>query len=162
MNTDYAVEKYYPKILRFVAMRARSKKETIDRLKKYIQDQEEIGTIIEIMVARLEEGGFIGDEKFAKEFVSSIFNSSKPRGKQYVMRYLMQKGVPRQIIETALSKINTEDEFAPALVAAEKKLRIQKSKNQFDAKRKLYAHLVGKGFSPDIISRVIDRTLGVK
>ncbi len=162
MDIEYAVEKYYPKILRFVAMRARSKRETIDRLKKYLHDQEEVAIIIEAIIPRLEEDKFIGDERFANDFVNSIFNSSKPRGKQYVMRYLMKKGVPRQIIESALSKINTEDEFAPALIAAEKKLRIQKSKNQFDAKRKLYAHLVSKGFSVDIIGRVIDKALGVK
>lgn len=173
MDTSYAVEKFYPKILKFVATRARSKKETVDRLKKYLQlsdlPADEVEATIAAIILRLEEDRFIGDERLAKDFVSSIFNSSKPRGKQYVMRYLMQKGVPRSIIESALSKVDTEDEFTPALAAAEKKLRLLKAssnqksvKNNFDLKRKLYAHLVGKGFSMDIISRVIDRALGVK
>lgn len=173
MNIEYAIEKFYPKILKFVALRARSKKETADRLKKYLGQtdlpNEIVEEAIEAILIRLEEAQFIGDERFANDFVFSVFNSSRPRGKQYVMRYLMQKGVPRQIIESALSKINTDDEFTPALAAAEKKLRLLKAstrqksiKNNFDLKRKLYAHLVGKGFSMDIISRVIDRALGVK
>jgi regulatory protein len=166
VDVEYAIEKYYPKILNFVALRARSKKETEDRLKKYLQfsdmGTDENEAVLTAIISRLETDRFIGDEKFAQDFVSSVFHSSKPRGKQYVMRYLMQKGVKKSFIEEALSKVDPDIEFNSALAAAEKRARIQKSKNEYDAKRKLYAHLVGKGFSSNIIGRVIDIVLGVK
>lgn len=166
MENNKACEKLYPKILRFISSQPRSQKEVTDRAKKYLQktiltEKEKTLVLVEL-IERLEYEKLINDISYADEFVYSIARSTKPRGSQYVKRFLIKKGVAPDIIESALSEFSQEDEYSQAMSAGTKKLTGLKYKNPYDAKNKIWGYLTRQGFRSDIIGRVVDNIIDVK
>jgi regulatory protein len=130
--------------------RLRSENEIRQRLKKKKFDTQ----IIENVVSFLKDKGFINDNYFAKTWVESRIK--KPLGLRRLKEELKIKGIDKEIIEERINEIkkNYPEEEIIARIARERLKRIKDIDPQ-KAKKRIYAYLLRRGFSPDIILDVV-------
>ncbi len=166
MKIDDIKEKILFKIYNFAGYRARTQKEVVARLNKYLEyykiTDAEKAVLGDFIINKLTEEKFINDANYVKNITVSLQNSSNSRGKNYLKNYLLKKGVDSTEISTALNSLDDDNEIERATIWAQKKLKTLKSKNSMEAKKKLWQQLQYRGFSSDVIGRVIDNVLGVK
>jgi regulatory protein len=132
--------------------RLRSEKELYQRLKRKKFDE---GIIRETLFF-LKEKGFINDEVFAKSWIESRIK--RPLGLQRVRQELRLKGIDKETIDSQISQIkkNYPEEEIVSQIA---KVRLSKLKN-IDArvaKRRVYAYLLRRGFSREVVTEVINQ-----
>ena len=125
--------------------RLRSENELIQRLKLKKVPEE----TIKELVAFLKEKKLIDDNIFAKAWISSRLR--KPLGLRRIKQELRQKGVDKEIIESQSSGVTDYSETDTVLDLAKRKLNILKGADQVIAKRRVYAFLLRRGFSPEIV-----------
>lgn len=107
--------------LHFLGYRARSEAEVRARLKRDEWHEE----VIERVIERLREQGFLDDQRFAEMWVEDRSNF-RPRGARALRQELRQKGVDKETIETALPDEERESENA---VSALRKLLRSKERS---------------------------------
>jgi len=147
--------------LNYVSLRPRSEKEIRDYVQKKITRWAVSSDLLERVMERLRELGYVDDLKFAHAFVSSC-NQSRPKGAMLLRIELRKKGIDRDCIEEALVEADPDtvvSEVDLAQKAAVKKLRGLERYDQRQQRNKLYAFLARRGFSHDIVSSVIDGLL---
>jgi regulatory protein len=104
----------------------------------------------------LEQNKFIDDREFAKDYLS--IQLKKKRGLLKIKADLFKKGVKREIIEEVLSNSENETVFLKsAKTLAERKLEQLKKRNieKIKIKQKIFQYLAGRGFTTDLISKVL-------
>lgn len=134
---------------RLLAIRPRSEKELTDRLVKKRFGR----TIVAEVISHLKDKGFVDDLKFASAWVESRANTN-PKGRRLLWKELRNKGVPAPIIDQALSG-KKEDEAPLARILAKKRLARMENATKYEAKRKLYAFLLRRGFDYSVIEEVV-------
>ncbi len=153
--------------LQLLAMRPRSESEVKMQLRKRYPDAD--SETISRVVERLQELNYLNDAVFARFWVENR-SSFAPRGRNLLKQELMQKGVPRDIIdaviETHLETLQQEadeeagEEEAPAveesqaLEQARKKVRGLSGEDWPGFYRKLGGFLLRRGYNYEITSRV--------
>ncbi len=148
-------EMYLTKALLFLKIRPRSEKEIKENLKKKRADD---ATIEKILIV-LREKRFVNDEEFAKWWVRQrvVF---RPKSSRVIRIELVQKGISKEVIDTALTaeiedggKLN-DLELARKIV--EKKIGKYKHLPKYELYQKLGGFLSRRGFDWDTIKRSID------
>lgn len=139
---------------RFLSYRPRSKKEIESKLReKKISDKTIKNTIV-----FLEENNYINDENFALNWIKYRLEN-RPRGRKFLDYELREKGIPSDLIKESLDKVyaNEFNEYEVAAKLLEKKIASLKNKKMeyHVFKGKLYNYLQRKGFSYDLIEKVI-------
>jgi len=107
----------FKKALNYLAIRSRSKKELIAKLrrKKISQD------IIDLAIKKVDKLGYVDDQDFARSFLEA--KKSQAKGRNFIFRELKRKGVEEKIIKEVLAKFySDEEEFKAALFLAKKKI----------------------------------------
>jgi len=107
----------------------------------------------------LQEAGLINDEEFARAWTQSRHNAKK-LSKRIIAGELRQRGVAQEHIDAALDEIDPDQEFHTALLLAERKYSSLSRYDQETQLRRIQSLLARKGFSFDVISRVV-RELGI-
>lgn len=132
--------------------RVRSEKEIRQRLKK----KKFVPEIIEETLSFLKEKKFIDDNYFAKTWIASRIK--KPLGIRRLRQELRIKGIDREIIESEISEIknNYSEEDIVTQIAKEKLKKIKGIEPQ-KAKRRIYAYLLRRGFSPQIVIECLNQ-----
>lgn len=140
--------------LKFLSYRPRSRQEIVNYFKK-----KEIGAETQKAVfAKLDHLGLIDDEAFARWWVGQR-TTFRPRGQYVIKRELLGKGVAREIVEKALGERGgQEEELAQKLLL--KKLPRLKDLPPLELRKKLYELLGRRGFSFEIIEKVVAKALG--
>lgn len=126
--------------------RLRSEKEIRERLKKKKFDAQTIDDTL----AFLKEKQFIDDNYFTKAWIESRLK--KPLGIRRLRQELSIKGIDKEIIESRITEIKanySEDEVVKQV--AEEKLKKIKGIDPRKAKNRIYAYLLRRGFSPEIV-----------
>ncbi len=154
--------KFYQRALEYSLMRPHSSKEMMDYLKKKTMPrkvrvknpktgQSEIkekqgydASLIQLVYNRLEERGYINDERFARLWIEN-HNASKGTSTKKLRLELRQKGVSRQIIDKVFSETSRNDREELRKIIAKKRARY---KNE----QKLVQYLLRIGFSYSDIS----------
>jgi regulatory protein len=136
--------------LNLIAYRSRSAGELKDKLRErgyppYAVDD---------AIARMRELGYLDDRDFADRWVESR-QAHRPRSVRMLTRELQQKGVARDVIEGTLEDAGI-DEFGDALALAERKAGTLRGLDAPTRDRRLSAFLARRGYSYDIIRRVMD------
>jgi regulatory protein len=161
-------EKTYIKVLNFLSYRKRSTKEIFDRVDRYLRkiglSLRENNGIKDKIISTLESDGYLkssysNDIEFAEYYISSLEKSGKTLNKIKIYRFLNDRGVPKNIIEEALNKVDSESVYQSALSDAEKKLKILKGKDKYVKKKKLLDYLYRKGYPYETSSSVVDTLL---
>jgi regulatory protein len=139
----------YDRVLRFLAYRQRSKKETRDYLKKKGGEIKIINKIIK----KLKKQRLIDDRSFAEWWIEQR-SCFRPKGRQALYFELIKKGISEEIIEDALFSV--KDELLLAQKAAQKKIKNYKNLEPFELRQKMIAFLARRGFSWETIKKVLD------
>lgn len=140
--------------LNFLSYRQRSEREIAQKLKE--KGYEEV--YIQRAISYCKEQGFIDDEVFAISFIKDKQNLNN-LGQYRIKRELMQKGISENIIEAVLIEdINLE--YERALEIATKKYLSYKDDDRNKIYRKLGGFLQRKGYSFDIVSKILKELLG--
>lgn len=154
------LEKYIASAYRYLSRRARSEKEVRDNLKKKKASPE----IIEQVITRLTKQKFLNDLDFAKWWVEQRLRFN-PKSMRVITLELRQKGISPDIIEQVTKHpTSITDEVLPTeYETAQKLVEKQMKKYQGIEKEKIYQKLGGflarRGYSWEIIKRVIDEHL---
>ncbi len=132
--------------------RLRSENEIRQRLKKKKFD---VG-ITEMTLSFLKDKGFIDDDYFAKTWIESRIK--KPLGIRRLKAELSIKGINKTIIDSQINEIK-KDYPEEDIVGGIAKDRLNKLKgiDPQKAKRRVYAYLLRRGFSPEVVIDVLNR-----
>lgn len=137
--------------LRLLSYRARSKKELHSRLEKKGFPGDQIGSVI----LSLERDRLIDDEALAAELLR-YSSERKSLGAKGIKAFLAKRGIEKRVIDKTLS-VHTQDiEEASAKRFVEKKLKTLAKYPDDVIKRRLHGMLQRRGFSQEIIRRVIN------
>lgn len=109
--------------------------------------------IVSHTLQRLAELKMVDDAGFARRFAEDRISIGH-KGKWRVRGELLKRGIDRQQIDAALDQ--APDEIAAAREVAAKYLSRNRRLEPDVLKRRLYALLARRGFSPDTIRQVID------
>jgi len=132
--------------------RQRSAKEITQRLKQKNFDD----SVIKETLSFLKRQGFVDDESFAKAWIDSRLK--KPLGLRRIKEELRIKGIDTNIIESNLKKIKQDylEEEVVARIAADRLSKLKGIEPQ-KAKRRTFAYLLRRGFSPGVILDTLAR-----
>ncbi len=147
-------EEIRPYSLRLLNVRSRSISEINERLIERDYDPNDIVDTIEW----LRGLNYLDDERFAREFIrSKLFG--KLWGKRKISFELVRKGLAREIIETALSEVERDEELEVARKALHKWTKRKRLSELTEMKDRAAAlkHLEGKGFGIDISRAALNR-----
>lgn len=136
----------FEKAISLIEKKMNTKKELKDKLLKRGFSED----CIKSTINKLEEYHYIDDDLYAKLFIEQNPNLSK----KMISNKLMQKGINKEIIEKNLLCIDNETEYENCMALAKKILKTSKIEN-FNDKQKFMAKLVRRGFSFDIIKKVM-------
>ena len=144
----------YDAAIKILMRRAHSVSEMKKALIRRTADED----LIQKVLARLKQNGYIDDARYAKQFARQRTESRK-QGKFRVARDLRTRGVPDRHIEAALEEAAKEtDESAVVRQRIERKLRSYRgpdTRKKIDEKKmaSIYRSLLRAGFSTDLIRR---------
>ena len=137
---------------RLLTYRPRSRAELIQKL----QDKEFDDAVVEAVVVDLVRLGYVNDRQFAEQWASSRVRL-RAFGRRRIEQELRRKGVDREIIGEALAAVfGAAPELGTAMSAAEKKLNTMRSADRETRRRRLAGFLERKGYTFEIIRRVIN------
>ena len=147
--------KAFNSALTYISFKARSKMNVVKKLKDKGYDD----NIIEGAIIKLEHLGYIDDCAYTKAFINDKQNLQKA-GARLIKQELCRNGVSKNLIEEVLEKIIDEDsEYQRALELANKKYKTLNSANRQENYRKISGLLGRKGYSFNIISKVLKEIL---
>lgn len=126
--------------------RPRSEKEVSTRLRNKKFDDE----IIKETISFLKDRAFLDDEYFAKAWIE--LRIKKPLGLRRLKEELRIKGVSDEIINSQISEIrkNYLESEIVRNIARERQRKLNGIDPQ-KAKRRIYAYLLRRGFSPEMV-----------
>jgi regulatory protein len=139
----------YDTAIKILMRRAHS----VSEMKKALIRRTANEDLIQKVIARLKQNGYIDDARYAKQFALQRTEVRK-QGKFRVARDLRARGVPDRHIEAALEEAaQNTDEAAVVRQRIERKLRA--SRGEIDDRKlaSLYRSLLRSGFSADVIRR---------
>ena len=144
----------YDAAIKILMRRAHSVSEMKKALIRRTADQD----LIQKVIARLKQHGYIDDARYAKQFARQRTEGRK-QGKFRVARDLRARGVPDRHIEAALEEAaQNTNEAAVVRQRIERKLRSFRgpdTRKKIDDRKfaSLYRSLLRSGFSSDVIRR---------
>lgn len=137
--------------LKIINFRPRSVEELTQKLK----EKGFSGEVITQILPEFSKKGLVDDAKFSRLWVSSRM-AAKPKGKALLRRELKQKGVADEVISGILKESGEEyDEYEVVRKLADERMRCLAGLDKTTAKRRLFGYLRRRGFSVDMIMRVI-------
>ncbi len=134
--------------IRLISYRPRS----VTEVKRHLERKGHDTHLIDMVIEHLQTVDLLNDETFAHYWIDQR-ETFKPRSRMALQQELRQKGISREIIETALAEI---DEIAAARRAAEKKVRIWTNLPEPLFRKKLGGFLQRRGFHYGIIKQITD------
>jgi regulatory protein len=135
------------KIENWCGYRDRSVDETRQKLFSYGMNPQQVEKII----SELQEMNFLDDKRFAESFVTGKFRI-KAWGKSKIYAHLLQKRIAKELITEALASIDYDEYLATAQKLIDKKwTSLEKEKDTWTRKQKVFKFLASRGFDYDVI-----------
>jgi regulatory protein len=109
-------------------------------------------TIVNEVITRLREYGYLDDTKFAQNY-ASLRLRERPLGRRRLERDLWLKKVDKQTATTALDEVfdaTPEDDLIDRAIA--KRIRLRGKPGTREQAKKLFDHLIRQGFAFDLVS----------
>jgi regulatory protein len=131
--------------------RLRSEQELLQRLKLKGFSEELCRDTLNF----LKDREFVDDRIFARGWVSSRLK--RPFGLRRIKQELIQKGLDKEVIEETFVRAKEDyDEGSILRRLAEQRFSRLKGVEPLKARQRVYAYLMRRGFSPDLISEVVN------
>lgn len=144
-------QKTWDKLLRFAMVRPRSGKE----ISNYFTRKRVPPFLHLELLKKLKHLELLDDEKFAKWWVEQRIEF-KNKSKRVIQMELRQKGISKDIIDSVLEETPVDEEKM-ARELLEKKTYKWKNLEPRIARQKMSQYLAGKGFSWDVIEKVVSK-----
>jgi len=142
--------------LRLLSVRARSKGELLDRLRRKGFDAE----VSAAVVASLAEVGLVDDEAFARAWADEKVRL-RPVGPRRLVQELLLKRVNRDLAtRVARETFSEHSELDLARKAAERKTRVSGGVDGAKRRARLHSFLIRRGFSYEVVSVVLKELEG--
>jgi len=153
--------------LRLLAHRARSRRELATRLRR----KDFPGRLIAVVLAELEERGWLDDAAFARSWIQDRLRL-RPRGRRALLAELRQKGVEAHVADAALDEVFQDPDVSEQDIArelAEGWIRKQPAalgeallRGGFEpdaekARRRFQGYMARRGISGGLARSVLDR-----
>lgn len=152
--SDELRRKTFERAIKLLAAKPRSVAELRERLLqgKGVRTSE---TIVEIVIERLREYGYLDDERFAISYASSKVKQ-RPLGRRRLQRDLKLKQIENNVADEALELVYTETPEEQLIDRAiDKRIRLRgRPKTRAEAKS-LFDHLLRQGFDLDLVSEKV-------
>jgi len=136
----------------FLAVRPRS----VDETRRRLRDHGYRPGLVESVVDRLIELGYLDDEAFARAWVESR-DRSRPRGEGALRRELLLKGVVRDVIDDVLA-LRVEggggDNAAARRLVDSRRTSLEREPDERMRRAAAYALLARSGFDPETCREV--------
>lgn len=145
-------EKTMNRAMNLLSFKPRSVAEMRERLMEKIWAEE---TVVEQVIARLKEFGYLNDEQLAVNFASSRL-TIRPLGRTRMRRDLQRRKLPNEITEQTLNQLyegDAEEELIDRALA--KRLRLKGAPTTPEAAKKLFDYLMRRGFGYDLVRRKV-------
>ena len=141
--------KTFERAVKLLAAKPRSVAELRERL---LRGKNTNSEVVETVIARLREYGYLNDERFAFSYASYKVKQ-RPLGRRRLERDLKFKKVDSAVADQALEMVFTETPEEQLIdQAIAKRLRLRgKPKNRLEAKS-LFDHLLRQGFQFELVS----------
>lgn len=149
--------KTYEAVLRFVSLHPRSTAEVSDYL---IYRKRLSSEAADSLIKQLQDKKLLSDEQFAAWYVAQKMHTHK-NGVNKIKMGLMQKKVPKQIIEQVLISVTTERDYANEQNQAIKDLVAKfspsiKAQSSYEKRSKLIQKLMTRGYTYKDIKDVLN------
>lgn len=108
--------------------------------------------IVEEAIAYVKSFGYINDAEYTRSFIE---NRKEKKSKKEIYAALCQKGLPKDLIETALEECYADDDYIAAIEAIVRKKKFDPKSTDYKEMQKMMGYLVRKGFRYDDIRQVI-------
>ena len=135
------LETAYRRALHLLSYRARSTQE----LERFLQDKGYVPEQVTQVNARLQEEGYLNDQRFAEDWINNRV-AFRPRSGKQIRFELLRKGINRDTADEALGNAQL-DEDALTLEAGRKLARRYARLDQKDFMLRLGAALARRGFN---------------
>ena len=152
MSADELRRQTFNRAIKLLTVKARSVAELRERL---LHGKNVNESVVDAVIARLEEYGYLNDERFAFSY-ASLKVKQRPIGRRRLQRDLKLKKVSNNVADEALELVYTETPEEQLIDAAiEKRTRLRgKPKTRIEAK-KLFDHLLRQGFEFELVSEKV-------
>ena len=151
MFDPVALKKAKNQALKYLSYRERSKRE----ITQYLEKKNHSHLVIQQTLEYLENLDYIDDKRFALQWGQFKINQKK-LGRNRLYLELLNKGIDQKILENILSTLyENNSEIQLARECAHKKWGTLKGIESEKKKRRLIQYLKRKGFSADIIYKLL-------
>lgn len=142
------VSEIITKLERYCAYQDRCTQEVLTKLRSLQVEEKEAQQILRL----LKNDGFVDDERYAQSYIRGKVGL-KQWGKQKIRMSLLQKGIPKELIDKYLEHI-TPQQYTDNLQAAVRKWTQSHGPVTQENITKLYRHLMAKGYTYEEIKGV--------
>jgi regulatory protein len=149
LDPEKARERIFQRAAKLLAARPRSVAELRERLSTTRGGSTEI---VELVIERLREYGYLDDAKFAQSFASNRIRE-RPLGRRRLQRDLWLKKVDKKTADEALDQVLEaipEEDLIDQAIA--KRLRVRGRPQTREEAKKLFDHLLRRGFEFELVS----------
>ena len=152
MSTDELRQRTFNRAVKLLSIKPRSEAELRERL---LRGKNANAAVVETVIARLREYGYVNDERFAYSY-ASLKVKQRPIGRRRLQRDLKLKKVAGSVADEALELVYAETPEEQLLDAAiEKRIRLRgRPSNRLEAKS-LFDHLLRQGFPFELVSEKV-------
>lgn len=152
--SDELRRKTFARAVKLLAAKPRSVAELRERLQqgKGVKPDE---TIVETVIARLREYGYLDDERLAFSYASSKVKQ-RPVGRRRLQRDLKLKQIENTVADEALELVYAETPEEQLIDRAiEKRIRLRGRPTNRAAAKSLFDHLLRQGFGFELVSEKV-------
>lgn len=152
MSADELRRQTFNRAIKLLTIKPRSVAELRERL---MQGKNVNNAVVDAVIARLEEYGYLNDERFAFSY-ASLKVKQRPVGRRRLQHDLKLKKVSNTVADEALELVYAETPEEQLIDAAiEKRTRLRgRPKTRIEAK-KLFDHLLRQGFAFELVSEKV-------
>jgi len=152
----YTEEELYEYALGALSRRMRSVAELKRLLRNRVEADTEFGqTLVELIIRRLKDNGFLNDAKYAAAY-SSFRRDNEKFGRRRVITDLKIKGVHGDVIEKAVSSIYEDVDEEKLARDYLRRKRLEKPKDRKQAAR-VFRQLIRAGFTSKVIFTILKK-----
>jgi regulatory protein len=151
---EATISRAYDRAMAMLATRGRASGE----LRRLLVRKGEQAPVVNAVIGRLSEAGFLDDDAFARQFARS--RAAGGISRRRIEQELGRKGIDREVAATAVSETLAEENIDEANAieqAAARKLRSLATVDDQTRRRRLYSYLARRGFDIDAINGVMGR-----
>jgi regulatory protein len=152
VDSEKARERTFQRAVKLLAAKPRSVEELRERL---LEKQWTDETVVEAVITKLREYGYLNDEQFAFGYASFQVRQ-KPVGRQRLQRALALKKIDRETADEAIKQVFEETPEEHLIERAiERRLRLRGRPETRAEAKSLFDHLLRQGFSYELVIRKV-------